>query len=200
MPYTRYWRWALPLSLLLVLFDQVTKAIVLGKPAFHARECLQPDATSLCGKIEVSSLLDMTMVWNYGVSFGMFQSEGVGRWLLLLLSLAVSIGFGYWVLKADRPRLALALALVIGGAVGNMIDRARFGAVVDFMDMSGPWFGIQLPAESGLYAWIDRALYIPDGVLGLGFPYVYNVADVGITFGALLLLVDQVLAEHKSKG
>ena len=197
---TPFWKWALPLSLLLIVVDQTTKTMVLGADVFNARACLQPGATAACGKIEMMSLLDFTMVWNYGISFGLFQSDGLGRWLLLLIQLSVSIGFAYWVFRADRIRTALALSLVIGGAIGNVIDRLRFWAVVDFMDMSGPWFGWRLPAESGLFAWIDQRFYVPDGALGIGFPYVYNVADMGITFGALLLLVDQVLAEHGSKG
>jgi signal peptidase II len=73
---------------------------------------------------------------------------------------------------------ALALAMVVGGAVGNLIDRARFGAVVDFLDFSGPWFKI--------------------GEWGAGFPWIFNVADASISIGAVALLLDQLLAGRKS--
>ena len=77
---------------------------------------------------------------------------------------------------------ALALALVIGGAVGNLIDRARFGAVVDFIDFSGPWFGMVI------------------GGWKVGFPWIFNVADACISLGAAALLLDQLLAGRKRAG
>ena len=195
------WKWALPLIAISVVLDQISKAIVLAAPVFKGPQCLQPGATERCGGIELPlSFLDWSMVWNYGVSYGMFQSDGIGRWLLLLLSFVIAIAFTVWIFRTDRFRTALALALVVGGAVGNMIDRARFGAVVDFVDMSGPWFGITFPAEGGFTKFLDERFFVPDGVLGLGFPYVYNVADMSITFGALLLLTDQLLAEREEKG
>ena len=197
---SNFWKWALPLIALSVALDQFVKAIVLNTPVFHARECLEPGATMRCGKIEMSSLLDWSMIWNYGVSYGLFQSDGIGRWILLLVSLGISVAFIAWIFKAERARTVLALALVVGGAISNMIDRARFGAVVDYIDMSGPWFGITFPAESGLTRMLDARFFHADGVLGLGFPYVYNIADMSITFGAILLFADQLLAERAEKG
>ena len=79
---SNFWKWALPLIALSVALDQFVKAIVLNTPVFHARECLEPGATMRCGKIEMSSLLDWSMIWNYGVSYGLFQSDGIGRWRL----------------------------------------------------------------------------------------------------------------------
>jgi signal peptidase II len=70
--------------------------------------------------------------------------------------------------------------MVVGGAVGNLIDRARFGAVVDFLDFSGPWFVA--------------------GGLKVGFPWIFNVADACISVGAAILLLDQVLAGRKQAG
>ena len=64
---------------------------------------------------------------------------------------------------------------MVGGAIGNLIDRVRFGAVVDFLDFSGPWFGATIAGWP------------------LGFPWVFNIADAAITVGAVLLFLDQFL-------
>lgn len=151
----------------IILIDQVTKYIVLNEPRFNALGCL--DRTEPCGKIEISAIFDLTMLWNRGMSFGALQSEGPMRWVLVAVTIAIAIGFTVWLTRADRRLSALALAMVIGGAIGNVIDRVRFGAVVDFFDFSG-----------------------------LFFPYVFNVADAAISVGAVLLFFDQfVLSESK---
>ncbi len=191
----RYWIWAGPIALFSLILDQFTKALVLGNDVFNARGCLF-SPTPNCGKIEISQSFDLSMVWNYGMSFGMMQSDGIGRWILFAVTFIIVIAFTAWLLKAERKMTALALAFVIGGAIGNMIDRARFGAVVDFMDFSGPWFGIKFNATSGPFAWIDKAIYNGDGILGLGFPYVFNVADMAISVGAIILIADQLLAKE----
>ena len=77
----------------------------------------------------------------------------------------------WWALKAERRLLAVAIGLVIGGAIGNVIDRIRFGYVVDFVDVSGIGF----------------------------FPWVFNVADSAITIGVLLLILDSILSERAAK-
>lgn len=117
-------------------------------------------------RIELSPVFDLTFVENRGVSFGLLQAGGmVERWGLILLSLAISGFFLAWLRTAERRLTALALGLVIGGAVGNVIDRLRFGYVVDFLDFSGLWF-----------------------------PWVFNVADAAITIGAALLMLDYLVA------
>jgi signal peptidase II len=166
---TREWRWGVPLIIGIVILDQLTKAWVLGTSAFNAMECL-PN-TSFCGKIELSPIFDLTMTWNRGVSFGAFQADGLARWGLFVVIGAIAIGFSVWLFRAERRLTALALAMVVGGAVGNLIDRARFGAVVDFLDFSG-----------------------------LYFPWIFNVADASISVGAAVLLLDQVLAGRKQAG
>jgi signal peptidase II len=164
---TREWRWGVPLILALIALDQVTKTWVLGNSAFNAMNCL-PD-TALCGKIEVSGIFDLTMTWNRGVSFGALQAEGMARWGLFAMIGVIAIGFTLWLFRAERWMTALALAMVVGGAVGNLIDRARFGAVVDFLDFSGMYF-----------------------------PWIFNVADASISIGAVALLLDQLLAGRKT--
>jgi signal peptidase II len=175
---TREWRWGVPLIFGIVILDQLTKAWVLGNPAFNAVECLSN--TSLCRRIELSPIFDLTMTWNRGVSFGAFQAEGLARWGLFIMIGAIAVGFTLWLFRAERWMTALALAMVVGGAVGNLIDRARFGAVVDFIDFSGPWFML--------------------GELKVGFPWIFNVADASISVGAAALLLDQLLAGRKRPG
>ena len=151
-----------------VILDQWTKYLVLNEPRFNALGCL--DRTEACGKIEVSSIADLTMVWNRGISFGLGQSEGIMRWVLFAVTLAIAIGFSVWLFRASRWLTGLALALVVGGAIGNMIDRVRFGAVVDFIDFSDVWF-----------------------------KYVFNIADSAVTIGAILLFLDQFLLAQDEK-
>jgi signal peptidase II len=174
---TRHWRWGLPAAVAIVVVDQLSKSWVLATPVFRALDCL--DQTIRCGRIEIGPVFDFSMLWNRGVSFGALQAEGLARWGLFTLTGVIALVFIAWLLRVERWRTALALTLVVGGAVGNMIDRARFGAVVDFIDFSGPWFGWRL------------------GDLPVGFPWVFNAADAAITVGAILLLLDQVLATSR---
>ena len=149
---------------IVIILDQWSKALILAEPAFNARNCL--DGSQYCGRIEISSLFDFSMVWNYGMSYGLFQSEGIERWILVLVAVAITTGFAVWLLRAGHWMTATALSFVVAGAVGNVIDRIRFGAVVDFIDVSGA---------------------IPF------FPWIFNVADAAVTVGAILLLFDQFL-------
>lgn len=153
----------------ILVVDQLSKAWVLATPAFNARACL--DAPGLCGGIEISGLFDLRMVWNRGISFGALQSDGLMRWVLVAMTLAIAVGFAIWLWRARRWLTGLSLSLVVGGAVGNVIDRIRFGAVVDFLDFSG-----------------------------LYFFYVFNVADAAITVGAALLFLDQLLWSRATDG
>ncbi|MAK62507.1 MAG: signal peptidase II [Ponticaulis sp.] len=190
--------WGLAIIGVIFFFDQLTKYFVLNTDTFNALGCL--NGTEYCGRIELSSLVDLSMVWNRGFSFGLAQSEGIWRWILAGVQLAIGGLFFVWLLRARYRLTALALAMVVGGAVGNLVDRVRFGAVVDFIDFSGPWFGIQFPLPDAL-SFIEGIFTAPrnqDGVLGLGFPYVFNIADSAITVGAILLIVDQFLLKRHS--
>jgi signal peptidase II len=177
---TREWRWGVPAIIAIIVVDQLSKAWVMATPAFNAMGCLTGNGS--CGGIEMSSLLNFSMTWNRGVSFGAFQAEGLARWGLFVMIGAIAVGFTLWLFRAERQMTALALAMVVGGAVGNLIDRARFGAVVDFIDFSGPWFGMMI------------------GSWKVGFPWIFNVADASITCGAVALLLDQLLAGRNRAG
>jgi signal peptidase II len=174
---TTAWRWGIPLIIAIVVLDQLSKAWVLSTPEFRALDCLA--LTVQCGRVEVSSLLDFSMMWNRGISFGFMQADGLARWGLFVVISGIAIGFTVWLLRAERWLTALALSLVVGGAVGNLIDRAVFGAVVDFIDFQGPWFGLVI------------------GGWPVGFPWIFNIADAAISIGAIILLLDQLLVGRK---
>ncbi|MBP0443201.1 signal peptidase II [Roseomonas sp. SSH11] len=111
--------------------------------------------------------LDLTMVWNRGVTFGLLSgSQPWHAWALAAMAAAIAVFLIRWMAKAENRRTALALGAIVGGAVGNVIDRVRFGAVVDFVDA---------------YAW------------GWHW-YVFNIADAAIVLGVLVLLVEAVTA------
>ncbi len=167
-------RYGLILAVAIFVADQASKLWVLETLRFSPEGCLasylaHAPADPGCGRIELIGpvfndrpLFSLTMVWNTGVSFGMFRaSDGFGRWLLVGLSFAISGVFLWWLRTAERRLQMVALGLVIGGALGNVIDRIRFAAVADFFDFSG-----------------------------LYFPWVFNVADAAITIGAGLLVLD----------
>lgn len=120
--------------------------------------------------VAVAGPFSLTMVWNRGVSFGLLWADkDVARWGLAVFSIIVSILLAGWVRKADRPLMAVSLALIMGGAVGNVIDRIRFGAVADFLDLSALWF-----------------------------PWIFNIADAAISTGIALLLLDMLRTERRT--
>jgi signal peptidase II len=115
------------------------------------------------GGIDVTPFFRLVAWWNRGVSFGFFASnEGWASYALSAVAALVLIGLVLWLGRSERPLLALAQGLVIGGAIGNVVDRLRFGAVFDFL-----YF------HAGAY----------------DFP-AFNVADSAITIGVALLLWD----------
>lgn len=161
--------WAPALIPVFLLADQWSKWLILKDPRFNALACLENPYQ--CGHVPLPGPIDLTMLWNRGMSYGMFQSEGIGRWLLALVMLVIALGFLYWLVRhASNWLLKLSLAMVVGGAFGNLIDRVRFGAVVDFIN------------ASDLY-----------------FPWVFNVADAAISVGAVLLFVDQFLLSGRKQ-
>ncbi|MFT3727557.1 MAG: signal peptidase II [Terricaulis sp.] len=163
-------RFGLTLAAVVIIVDQIAKYLVLGPGHFSPPGCLE--AGYNCRFIPISPVFNLQMVWNKGVSFGLLKaSADTARWGLVALSLLISGVFASWLRTADRRLTAVALGLVIGGALGNVIDRIRFGAVVDFFDFSG-----------------------------LAFPWVFNVADAGITVGAMLLAVDMVFFAETEPG
>ena len=166
MKLSRYALSAYVLALVVIVLDQITKAMVLS--TFDAPVALIPDGYRIADVLP--PIFNLTYVLNTGVSFGMFGG-GEARWILSIFSVVVAVALAIWALKANRVLMAAAIGLVIGGAVGNVIDRIRFGGVVDFLDFSGT------------------------GV----FPWIFNIADSGITVGVVLLILDSFLSERGSK-
>lgn len=121
----------------------------------------------LLRQVVLLPVLSLTMVWNRGVTFGLLS--GFGEWGYLLLtavSLVVVTALGVWLRRAETRLAAIAIGAVVGGAIGNVIDRLRFGAVVDFIHahVDTPW---------GEFSW-----------------YVFNVADAAIVCGVVALIID----------
>jgi signal peptidase II len=142
-------RWALVLSAIVLVADQLTKWwIVTG--------VMSPPRV-----IEVTGFFNIVMVWNAGVTFGLFSAGGM-RWVLVVLSLAIVLMLVVWLTRTDTPAPALAIGAIIGGALGNVADRLNYGKVADFLDFHA--FGWHWPA--------------------------FNLADTAIVCGVAVILFD----------
>lgn len=158
MKLTRLGGFAYLLAALVIALDQISKFWIL-----NVFDLPQKASVAVAGPFR------LTFVWNRGVSFGLLRADvDLTRWALAAFSIGVAVFLAVWVRNARRPLMAVALGLVIGGAIGNVVDRIRFGAVADFLDFSRLWF-----------------------------PWVFNVADSAITCGIALLLLDMLLQEKQ---
>jgi len=163
-------RFGLTIAAIVFVVDQLTKYIVLEVLHFSPIGCREGGYG--CRFIELTPFFDLQMVWNRGISFGLLRADNDAvRWALVVMSFAISGVFLWWLRSAEGRRLAAALGLVIGGAIGNVVDRIRFGAVADFLDFNGLWF-----------------------------PWVFNVADAAITLGAVLLGVEMIFFMESAPG
>ncbi|PCI39603.1 MAG: signal peptidase II [Rhodospirillaceae bacterium] len=143
--------WAL--AAIVFVADQISKFLILD--LFSSG----PQA------VQVWSFFNLVMAWNPGVSFGMFGAIGAwGPWILVAITAIISVVLAVWLGRAENRLTAVSLGLILGGAVGNIIDRVRFGAVVDFLDVH---------------------------VMGYHWP-AFNVADSAITVGAVFLILESL--------
>ncbi|MGE4527777.1 MAG: signal peptidase II [Rhodospirillaceae bacterium] len=151
-------RRGLILAACVILLDQVSKMLIL--------DLMQPPRA-----IEILPVFNLVLAMNRGVSFSLFTSHADSApYLLSGLAVAVCAGLLWWLRRGDAP--ATAVGLVVGGALGNVIDRLRFGAVVDFLDVH--WQTWHWPA--------------------------FNVADSAISLGAVLLVFDALFSRpHHGK-
>ncbi len=150
-------RRGLIVAIILLVVDQASKFALVDLMARH------PEG------IVLTPFFNLVQVWNRGVSFGFMGSEWLGenqRWVLAILALAVAAAMVVWLRQVTNRLESLAIGLVIGGAVGNAIDRMLYGAVADFFDFHvGGW---HWPA--------------------------FNVADMGISCGAVALVAIAILS------
>jgi signal peptidase II len=152
------WRW-FALAAAVVVADQLTKWAVLAHFAHGERR-------------EITGFFNLVLVYNKGAAFSMFADAAGWQTPLLIAFALVAAGIvGYLIVRNPGKRLlCFGLALILGGALGNLVDRLRFGQVVDFLDFHA---------------------------LGWHWP-AFNVADSGITVGALLLILDG-FAQHEKR-
>jgi signal peptidase II len=151
-------RFGLLLAAIVLAFDQASKYWLIGLLA------------ETPGGIEIAPFFSLVLVWNKGISFGLFGQTGaeLAQVLVALALLVVGILL-LWLGTARRYWPASALGLVIGGALGNIVDRVRYGAVADFFDLH--WLGYHWPA--------------------------FNLADTAIVVGVVMLLIDGLSAKAK---
>jgi signal peptidase II len=128
------------------------------------------------GIVRLTPFLDLVLIWNKGISYGLFQQDGpLGQWVLLALTaLAVTL-LWIWLARSTSRLMVVSLALIIGGAVGNAIDRMAYGAVADFVLL-------HLTTASFSFKW-----------------YVFNLADAAIVAGVAGLLYDSVAGHRAAK-
>lgn len=157
-------RLGLVVAIVVIVFDQATKWWIMAM-------VMQPPRI-----IPVTPFFNLVMGWNRGISFGLFDGDSaVNVWILPLVALAIVAALVAWLRRVQGVWLASAIGLVIGGALGNVVDRLRFGAVADFLDFH---------------------------VAGYHWP-AFNVADSGITVGVTMLVLDSLFLggeKPKNKG
>lgn len=141
------------IAAIVLLFDQVSKWIVLN-------HIMVPPHT-----LPVTSFFNIILAWNRGISFGLLSSSNpYSAWILATIAFAFAAILVLWIWKAETKVTALAFGCVLGGAVGNLSDRLRFGAVTDFLDFHA--YG---------YHW-----------------YTFNIADAAIVAGVALILFENI--------
>lgn len=153
-------RGAFALALVTLILDQTIKLWLLFAFELAAK-----------GRVAVLPVFDLVLIWNTGVSYGLLQQDGdLGRWALVAVHVVASVAIACWIAREPQPSSAFGLALILGGAVGNGIDRVAHGAVVDYALLH--W---------GEVTW-----------------YVFNLADAAIVAGVVLLLYGAVRGSSRA--
>ena len=156
------WHFGLLVAALVFLIDQGAKYYVTGPLGLNVQDA----------SLTVLPIFDLRFVKNVGVSLGLLPASGATmRWLLVLLTAGIAAGVLWWMLREKKRPDVAALGLVLGGALGNILDRTRLGYVVDFADLH---FGMWRPF------------------------LVFNVADAAITIGVLILLIRALFVRDKA--
>src|SRR5918996_1762906 len=149
-------------AFVIFLADQLAKAIVTGP--LNLREA---------GQVYLLPIFNLTWTENYGISLGLLNAHtNVGRWMLVAMTAAIAIGVAVWIGREKQRFDQVALGMVLGGALGNILDRVRHGYVVDFADLH---FGEFRPF------------------------FIFNVADAAISIGVAILLLRAFLVKEGHK-
>lgn len=153
-------RFGLAVALAVFIVDRAHKGWMLGVYDIAEK-----------GSVRLAPFFDLMLVWNRGISYGLFQQQGeFGRWMLILFTVAVIGALALWLAATHARLAAFGLGLVIGGAASNLVDRLVHGAVADFFHFH---------------------------VYGFSW-YVFNIADAAIVAGVAGLLYDSGFGRHKS--
>ena len=156
---------ALAVALATAAIDQAVKLWLLFVVDLAAR-----------GIVPLTPFLDLVLTWNTGISYGLFRQEGpLGQWAMLALKAIAVVLLWLWLSRTSLRLTALSLGLIIGGAIGNAIDRFAYGAVVDFVLL-------HVTTASFSFKW-----------------YVFNLADVAIVAGVIGLLYDTLMGRDAAK-
>ena len=162
-----------------IFFDQLSKWWIITK--IYIGDDHSPDLltwlSSAAPKFDmpvdpVTSFFNLVMVWNSGVSFGLFNNPNTSATILSTVSLLIAGGFFMWMVTAKRIFPAIACGMIVGGAIANVWDRLRFGAVADFFDVH---------------------------IMGYHWP-AFNIADAAIVLGVILLMIDTLFFDKQDAG
>lgn len=141
------------IALIIFAIDQISKWVII-----HGLDLLNRGAIDV-----LPPFLNFRMGWNQGVNFGLFANDAdTMRWVLIALALIICVFVGRWALREGGVKVLISAGLLIGGALGNVLDRVIYGAVADFLNMS---------------------------CCGLNNPFTFNIADVFIFAGAIGLIL-----------
>jgi len=163
------------IAAIVFVLEQVTKWVVLGP--------LDLRNTRI---VEVLPFFRLQYTENPGISLGLFPaSSDAMRWILVVVTAAIAAGVAYWISREEKRWDQIALGMVLGGALGNIIDRVRHGYVVDFADL--------------FFRFIPRSV-CPSFENGECHPFfIFNVADAAISIGVAILLLRAFLAKERPK-
>ena len=151
----------LGVALAALILDQATKWLILVVAAMEPHEV-----------IPITGFFNLVLTWNRGISFGLFNNDsGFNAWVLSIIALIIVGVLLNWLRKAENKKVAVSIGLIIGGALGNVIDRVLHVGVVDFLDVH---------------------------ISGYHWP-AFNGADSFITVGAIMLVVDSLFSRSDDK-
>jgi signal peptidase II len=165
------------IAILVVLADQLSKWVVVTKflavqpPLDFVQWLGQKQEQAEYIWVKITSFLNIVMVWNPGVSFGLLQTnQNIVFYGLIAVALLVSGGFLVWLWREPKAVRGVTVGLIVGGAIGNIWDRLRFNAVIDFIDI-----------HAGTHHWP-----------------AFNIADSAITISVVILLIETFFFSSKN--